>query len=95
MLQYNLKELRIFRRFIQHARRGQTPAIRVSDGAGTGGHVAGIFRGKQTDTGDMRKRKMLGKGRNNNGTKEKQTALCLVHPCGLLHPAGGDSGTHQ
>ncbi len=43
----------------------------------------------------MRKKKKLGKGRNNNGTKEKQTALRLVHPCGLLYPAGGDSGTHQ
>ena len=57
--------------------------------------MVGSFRGGQPDTGDMRKRKKLGKGRNNNGTKEKQTALCLVHPCGLLHPAGGDSGTHQ
>ncbi len=57
-----------------------------------GGYVAGSFRGGQPDTGDMRKRKKLGKGRNNNGTKEKQTALCLVHPCGLLHPAGATLG---
>ena len=50
---------------------------------------------RKSKVGKALKRKKLMKVRNNKGTKEKQTALGLVQPCGLLHPAGGDSGTHQ
>ena len=46
MLQYNFKAYSVFRRFIQHARRGRMSAIRVSDGDGTGRICGRKFLGR-------------------------------------------------
>ena len=57
-----LRNKEIFRRFIQHARRGQASAIRVSDGDGTGWICGRKFSGRTAGYRRYAEKKKAGEG---------------------------------